>query len=230
MSTAADFDPNMASQVNLKKPPANNNGCLKPDDLKKYLNLDQFNGMMENVGDIATEFVNNFNKEQKAIPKIDDERYKTTALNKLRELREEHSKINTRLQRELLYCEAAIEGSENTKALFSVLQKKNEELKLLIENQIHIIEISDRKSYYENEQNEWAGWWAHHFMTKYWLLIFLMIIGIIITKQSTNPKKWLMILVLAIYPLVIFFILKIISHFWSWVKSSTTWVYLHSNI
>jgi hypothetical protein len=229
MSTASDFDSNMASQINLTAPPKNNGGCLKPDDLKKYLNIDKFNDMMSNVGNVATEFVNTFNKEQKPVEPVDD-RYKITALKKLRELKEQHKEIITKLQREKIYYDAAIEGTTNTKELLTVLKKQNEALKVLIEKQIHIIEISDRKTYYENEQNESAGWWSHHFITKYWLLIFLIIIGIIITNQVTDVKKWLIVTGLALYPLVIFFILRVIYYFFIWIKSTTTWVYLDSNI
>jgi len=231
MSSASNFDPNMASQINLTNPPNNDGGCMKPDDLKKYLDIDKFNDMMANVGEIATNFVINYKEQSKSpVKQPEDERYKATALKELRELKEQHREIFTRLQREYLYYEAAIEGTKNTKELFKVLKKQNEELKLLIKNQINTIEISDRKTYYENEQNEWAGWWAHHLKTKYWLLIFLMIVGIIITNQVKDIKKWLIVLGLALYPIVIFFVLTIISHMWSWIKSSTTWVYLDSTM
>ena len=231
MSTAKDFDPDMPSQINLKKPPKNKGGCMTPDDLNKYLDINKFNDMMANVSQQATDFVTNFQKEQAAIPRVEsDERYRITAMNKLRELRDEHNNLMNRLRREETYYEAAIEGAGNTKALFTMIEKQNKELKLIIEKLIHNIEISDRKTYYENEQNDWAGWWAHNLMTKYWLLIFLMIVGVIITKQIADIKKWGMIVGLAIYPLIAFFILKIIYHFWDWIKSQTTWVYLNSNL
>jgi len=231
MSTAKDFDPDMPSQINLKKPPANQGGCMTPDDLNKYLDIDKFNDMMADATQQATDFLSNFQKEQAAVPRVrSDERYKITAMNKLRELRDEHNNLMNRLRREETYYNSSIEGAENTKSLFKMIKKQNLELKKIIEKLIHNIEISDRKTYYENEQNDWAGWWAKHFLTKYWLLIFLMIIGIIFTKQYTDVKKWAVIIGLAIYPLVAFFILKIIYKFWDWVKSQTTWVYLNSNL
>lgn len=231
MSTAKDFDPNMPSQINLNKPPENSDGCMKPEDLQNYLNIDQFNDMMADVTQKAQTFLTNFQKEQAAVPVVvSDERYRVTAMNKLRELRDQHHNLMNRLRREEKNYDAAIEGAENTKSLFNMIQKQNKELKLIIEKLINDIEISDRKTFYENEQNDWAGWWAHHLMTKYWLLIFLMIVGLIITKQFTDVKKWIMIIALAIYPLIVFFILKIIYHFWDWIKSQTTWVYLNSNL
>jgi hypothetical protein len=231
MSTAKDFDPDMPSQINLKKPPQNDGGCMTPDDLQKYLDIDKFNDMMADVSQQAQDFLTNFKKEQAAVPRVEsDDRYRLTALKKLRELRDQHNNLMNRLRREETYYNASIEGSENTKALYRMVEKQNKELKLMIEKLINDIEISDRKTYYENEQNDWAGWWAHHLMTKYWLLIFLMIVGLIITKQFTDIKKWVMIIGLAIYPLLAFFILKIIYHFWDWIKTQTTWVYLTSNL
>ena len=231
MSTAKDFDPDMPSQINLKNPPNNSGGCMTPDDLQNYLNIDQFNDMMANVSQQAQEFVTNFKNQQAAVPVIEnDERYRITAMNKLRELRDQHQNLMNRLRREEKNYNAAIEGGENTKSLYNMIQKQNKELKIAVKKLINDIEISDRKTYYENEQNDWAGWWAHHFMTKYWLLIFLMIVGLIITKQFTDIKKWAMIIGLAIYPLIAFFIVKIIYHFWDWIKTQTTWVYLSSNL
>ena len=231
MSTAKDFDPDMPSQINLKKPPNNEGGCMTPDDLNNYLDIDKFNDMMADTTKKATYFLANFQKEQAAIPVVEsDERYRITAMNKLRELRDEHNNLMNRLRREERYYNASIEGAENTKSLYRMIEKQNKELKLMIEKLVHNIEISDRKTYYENEQNDWVGWWGHHLKTKYWLLIFLMIVGLIITKQFTDIKKWGMIIGLAIYPLIAFFILKIIYHFWDWIKSQTTWVYLSSNL
>ena len=178
MSTAKDFDPDMPSQINLKKPPQNDGGCMTPDDLQKYLDIDKFNDMMADVSQQAQDFLTNFKKEQAAVPRVEsDDRYRLTALKKLRELRDQHNNLMNRLRREEKYYNASIEGSENTKALYRMIEKQNKELKLMIEKLINEIEISDRKTYYENEQNDWAGWWAHHLMTKYWLLIFLMIVG-----------------------------------------------------
>ena len=229
MSTAKDFDPNMPSQIDLTNPPANNDGCMKPEDLQNYLNIDQFNDMMDKVSQQATTFLANFQAEQKEIKPPVDDRYRIAALKKLRELTDQHKNLMNRLRREERYFNASIEGSENTKSLFRMIKKQNIELKALIKKIVNDIELSDRKTYYENEQNNWAEWWAHHFMTKYWLLIFLMIVGIIITKQFTNMKKWVMIIALAIYPLIAFFILKIIFKFWNWLKTQSTWVYLSSN-
>jgi hypothetical protein len=231
MSTAKDFDPDMPSQINLNKAPDNEGGCMTADDLNKYLDIDKFNDMMADATQQATDFLTNFQKEQAAVPRVvSDDRYRITAMNKLRELRDEHNNLMNRLRREETYYNASIEGAENTKSLFRMIEKQNLELKKMIEKLVHNIEISDRKTYYENEQNDWAGWWAHHLMTKYWLLIFLMIVGLIITKQFTDIKKWGMIIGLAIYPLIAFFILKIMYHFWDWIKSQTTWVYLSSNL
>lgn len=229
-SEAKDFDPDMPSQINLKKPPQNDGGCMNPDDLQKYLDIDKFNDMMTKVSQQAQDFLTNFKKEQTVVPRVEsDDRYRLTALKKLRELRDQHNYLMNRLRREEKYYNASIEGLENTKALYRMIEKQNKELKIIIKKLINDIEISDRKTYYENEQNDWAGWWSHHLITKYWLLIFLMIVGLIITKQYTNKKKWVMIIGLAIYPLLVFYILKIIYYFLDWIKNQTTSVYLTSN-
>jgi len=229
---AGQFDPDMANQVNLSNPPDNNDGCLKPDDLQSYLDIDQFNAMMSNVTNTANDFLTNFmTDQQKAAPVVDeDTRYRATALAKLRELTNQHNNIIEKLKKDYKYYIASIEGFENTKQLFKMIELENKKLKKLIEEQIHIIELSDRKTYYENEQNDWAGWWSNQLKTKYWYLIFLLIMGIILGKKTANIKNWIFVALLTIYPIFIFFIIKMILFLWKWFKTSTTWVYLESNI
>jgi len=112
MSTAKDFDPDMPSQINLNKAPDNEGGCMTADDLNKYLDIDKFNDMMADATQQATDFLTNFQKEQAAVPRVvSDDRYRITAMNKLRELRDEHNNLMNRLRREETYYNASIRGS-----------------------------------------------------------------------------------------------------------------------
>ena len=225
-----EFDPDTAADMQIDSPPNNDNGCMQVSDLQKVLDIDKFNDMMAHVTETATNFLTDFMKSQQDVPRIDVDldrmRYRATAIQKLRELRTRHNNIIDKLEREHQYLTGVVDGYTNSKNLYSMLKKENEKLKKVIEGEIHTIEISDRKTYYENEQNSWAGWWSHHFKTKYWLLIFLIIIAMVFSKELGNIKKWGILIALILYPILAFFLLTVLGNIYSWIKRTATWVYL----
>lgn len=241
MSSAdvATYDPDYTEQQNATTPPPPDDGnCLTNADLQKKLNTNDFNKKLHNVITDATGFLNSYIQDQNNIKnKTDDrktdlynERLWQTAINKQRSLLDRHKKMIGVLNNEYSTTVQVDKSLQNTVDLFRILTKQNIELKKVIEGEIHSIELSDRKTYYENEQNNWIGWWAHHFKTKYWLLILLLIGGIILTKRTSEMSLWLKVAGLAIYPYIAFFIISIIVGIWFWIWSDTKWVYLYSNM
>lgn len=210
--------------------------CLTADDLSKQLNISTFNKMMNNTANKVTEFVNSYIEKQDNIKNkqqeqsLDLNRYKQTALDVRRKMVEKHQELIKQLNREFDILTTQVQSLKNTKELNKMLKKQNDSLKKDVENQVHTIEISDRKTYYENEQNSIAEWWSHHFQTKYKYLILLLILGIVITNRYKEFKLWGIIIALALYPPIAFFVLDIIEKIWRWIRANSRLVYLHSDM
>ena len=209
--------------------------CITADKLSGMLNINKFNKMMDNTSSKVTSFIDSYIKEQQDIKdnvankqsSLEAERYKQTAMNAKRKLVEKHQQMMTLLNREFNLLENQIQNLENTRDLFKMLKKQNTVLQKTVEKQIHTIEISDRKTYYENEQNSSAGWWSHHFQNKYKYLIILIIIAIILSKRYKELKLWGIVVALALYPVIAFKIVNFLENIWNWIKSNSRLVYLN---
>jgi hypothetical protein len=234
----AKYDPEYKEQQKATTKPSDNSNCLTNEDLQKKLNTKDFNKQLSNVISDATGFLNSYIQEQSDIKNnvadeqsaLNRERLWQTSINKKRSLLDRHTKLMKMLEKEYNTTQQIDISLTNTQELFRMLTKQNIELKKVIEGEIHSIELSDRKTYYENEQNSWIGWWAHHFKTKYWLLIFLIAMGIFLTKRYNERHLWIKLAGLAIYPYVAFLLISLIIGIWNWILSDTKWVYLHANM
>ena len=235
MSNVSNYAPNINELQNATQP--DKNKCLQASDLNKQLNVSKFNKMMNDTANKVNSFVNSYIKEQSLIKhkKRDDNslefnRYRQTALDIRRKMVEKHEHIIKELNKDFNVLTTQIQGLEHTYDLNKMLKKQNHVLKKEVENQVHTIEISDRKTYYENEQNGTASWWSHHFQTKYKYLILLLILGIVITNRYKEFKLWGIIIALALYPPIAFFVLDIIEKIWRWIRANSRLVYLHSDM
>ena len=236
MSSASDYDPNINEQQNATE--SDPSKCLQADDLGKHLNIAKFNKMMNNTASKVTDFVDSYIKEQQAIKdkranlgaSLDQNRYKQTAMEVRRKMVEKHENQMKILNREHGLLTSQIQNTEHTKELYEMLTKQNALLKKEVEKQIHIIEISDRKAYYENEQNGTAGWWSDHFIHKFKYLIILLILAIIISKRYKEIKLWAIVALLALYPIIAFTILDFIIGIFKWIRANSRLVYLHTDM
>ena len=116
------------------------------------------------------------------------------------------------------------------KHLFSVnemLGKQNDKLHKAVEGEIHTIEISDRKTYYENEQNGYAGGWSSFLETSYKYVIIALIIIIILKKRYRELKLWGIIIGLVLYPTMAYYFIELLKNIYYSIVSKTNWVYLH---
>ena len=232
------YDTEYEEQQNTNESSENQSNCLTADDLEKQLNVGDFNKQMTDVISDATGFLKSYIQDQNNIKNkthlrergLEEERLWQTALNKQRELLDRHNRIIQMLEKEYNTTEQVAQSMENTLELYKMLEKENIKLKKIIEGEIHTIELLDRKTYYENEQNNWIGWWAYHLKTKYWLLIFLIITGILLTKRQDEKHLWVKVVGLAIYPYIVFFIIRLLVGLFNWIKSDTKWVYLYANM
>lgn len=240
MSSAniATYENEYTEQQKNRPPTSRDSKCLTNENLQNKLNTDDFNKQMQNVISESTGFLNSYIQNQDNIKnntidrenKLYNERLWQTAINKRRALSDKHYNMMRMLKNKYNTTIQVDNSLQNTIDLYKMLLKQNIELNKTIKGSIHSIELSNRKTYYENEQNNWIGWWAHHFKTKYWLLIFLLIMGIILTKRTNETHLWIKVAGLAIYPYIAFSIISLIVGIWFWIRSDTKWVYLYSHM
>jgi hypothetical protein len=235
MSNVSNYAPNINELQNATQP--DKSKCLQASDLNKQLNVAKFNKMMNDTANKVNSFVTSYIKQQSVVKdkkrndnSLEFNRYRQTALDIRRKMVEKHEHIIKELNKDFNVLTTQIQGLEHTEDLNKMLKKQNLALKKEVENQVHTIEISDRKAYYENEQNGTASWWSHHFQTKYKYLILLLILGIVITNRYKEFKLWGIIIALALYPLIAFFVLDIIEKIWIWIRANSRLVYLHSDM
>jgi hypothetical protein len=224
--------------MNEEQTATDSSTCIQADDLESRLNISAFNQMMTNTASKVTDFVDSYIKEQQTIKEkrfdvessLNLNRYRQTAMEIRRKMVEKHEQTMKILKREYGILTTQIQNLEHTKELYEMLKKQNAILKKAVEKQIHTIEISDRKTYYENEQNTTAGWWSNQFQTKYKYLIILLIIAIIISKRYKEVKLWGIVVGLALYPVLANQVLNVITRIWRWIRSNSRLVYLHTDM
>lgn len=208
---------------------ANTSSCITADNLGSMINIDQFNEMINNTSKIATNFVTSYIQSQNEIPAQTDlnlERYRQTALNKNREMIEKHEKMMNELYKVYDQYETQLIFEKNTNELYNMLTNQNNKLKKAVENEIHTIEISDRKTYYETEQNGYAGWWSNFFSSNYKYLIIMLILLIFMKKRFYEKNLWLTVIALALYPTLAYYLIEFLMVIYKWMISNTKMTYL----
>ena len=205
--------------------------CVTADNLASMINVGQFNQMMKNTQNVATGFLTSYvqSQNQATTPTVDLNlaRYEQTALKIKRELIEKHDKMIVELNKIHGQFVTQIQGAKHTKDLYELLGKQNDKLRKAVEGEIHTIEISDRKTYYENEQNGYAGGWSSFFNSLYKYIIIALIIIIIMKKRYRETKLWGIVIGLALYPTIAYYIIEFIKFGYYSLLSKTNWVYLH---
>jgi hypothetical protein len=205
--------------------------CVTADNLASMINVGQFNQMMKNTQNVATGFLTSYvqSQNQATTPTVDLNlaRYEQTALKIKRELIEKHDKMIVELNKIHGQFVTQIQGAKHTKDLYELLGKQNDKLRKAVEGEIHTIEISDRKTYYENEQNGYAGGWSSFFNSLYKYIIIALIIIIIMKKRYRETKLWGIVIGLALYPTIAYYIIEFIKFGYDSLLSKTNWVYLH---
>jgi len=118
----------------------------------------------------------------------------------------------------------------NMRTLLNKIEKENAILKKNFRNQINTIEISDRKTYYEEKQNDWAEWFSHHFKNKYWIMIILFIIAFVYKQLYREKKYWIITAILFLFPYIIQQVLIYTYLFCKAVYNQFKDVYLYNDV
>ena len=226
----SNFDPNYKEQQKAKKAPANADKCVTADKLGELIDVKKFNTMMSKTVDTATSFLASYQAEQNAkLPDqsaLDYDRYRQTALNKQRSMIEKHELMMAELHQTFEYYKGQLVNMKSIQDLHDMIIAENKKLKGGVESEIHTIEISDRKTYYESEQNDNASWWSNLFSILYKYLVVLVIVSIIMKKQYYNKKLWGIVIGMILYPTIIYFIIDLLVGIYKWIVANTRLVYL----
>jgi hypothetical protein len=213
----------------MANPTAGN--CVTADNLASMINIDQFNQMMENTSNVATEFITSYvqSQNQATTPTVDPNlaRYEQTALKVKRDMREKHDSMIDELNKIHGLYETQLQSEKYTKELYKMLGKQNDKLHKAVEGEIHTIELSDRKTYYENEENGSASWWSSFLETSYKYLIIALIVIIILKKRYREMKLWIIVIGLSLYPILAYYFIEFIKYGYYSIASKTKLVYLH---
>ena len=234
----ARFNPNFKEQQKVKTQPKTNDGCVTADLLDKKLNVSKFNKMMGEAEKTINGFLSSYIQEQQGIKDsrqnrdldLELDRYRQTAINEKRLLIDKNQEAMNELMRTFQMFKNAVLSTEHTRDLHKMLTNQNSKLLKEQENQQYNIEIADRKTYYENEQNSSARWISMFLKENYLYFILSLVIAIVLLKRYTDVKLLGIVVLLALYPYIIFYLLKMIYGLYNWLRSYTKWVYLDKNI
>ena len=208
----------------------NNNNCVTADNLASMINIDKFNQMIDNTSKVANNFLTSYIQSQKEIPvkavDLNLERYTQTALNKQREMIERHEKMMNELYKTYGLYETQLQSAKNTEDLYTMLLNQNNKLSKEVEGEIHTIEISDRKTYYETEQNGYAGWWSDFLSNIYKYIIIILILLVFMKRRFREMKLWGIIIALALYPILAYYLIELLLIFYKLIISNTKLTYL----
>lgn len=229
------FDPMYKDQQNTTKPPNNRENCLTADELDKKFNTEENNKKLSNVLNTAQDFITTYIKDQNESKQerenqLSQNRYKQTVSQKRRELIDDHNRKLEMVNKELKIYKSELQSYENVVDLENILEKNNNEISKSFKNKLGKIEISDRKTYYENNENSYASWWAGFFKKYYWFIILFLVSGIIITKRYTDKVLWLKTIAVIVYPFLAYLFLYLLYLIIRWIKDNTKWVYLYNRI
>jgi hypothetical protein len=162
--------------------------------------------------------------------KMLEERYKKTATDKKRTMTEKHQSIMDILNREHLFLQQQFNGMQNTTDLVTVLSTQNGKMKKTVENEIHTIELSDRKTYYEDTRNVYLGSWSNILTHIYWLIIIVYTCGIIFTRRYAEKRQWLIVFMLIVYPRIANFLFYLVASVYHWAINNLKSIYIASDI
>ena len=204
--------------------------CVTADNLASMINIDQFNQMMKNTSNVATGFLTSYIESQNQVNKqsVDPnmERYKQTALNLKREMTEKHESMIAELNKIHGLYATQLQSEKYTKELYKMLGIQNDKLHKAVEGEIHTIELSDRKTYYENEESGSAVWWSSFLDALYKYVIIALIIIIILKKRYRELKLWGIVIGLSLYPILAYYLIEFVKYVYYSIASKTKLVYL----
>ena len=130
-------------------------------------------------------------------------RYKTQASNLRKKMADKANKEMTNIKKTKIIYNEKVNYLNNMNVLLNKLNKENAYMKAKFQGQINTIEINDRKTYYEEKQNNYTEWFSKHFEKKYWIMIILFIIAFVYKQLYKDTKYWIITVVIIFFPYII---------------------------
>jgi hypothetical protein len=212
--------------------------CIDATQLSKMIDIPKFNKMISNTTNVASNFLDSYIQKQDGNKKILDdrnakmleERYKKTAMDKKRSMTEKHQSVMDILNREHEFLQQQFNSMENTSDLVTMLSNQNKKIKNSVESEVHTIELSDRKTYYEDSRNIYLGWWSNLLTHIYWLIIIVYACGIIFTRRYTEKRQWFIVFILMVYPRIANFLFYLVASVYHWIINNMQSIYIAADI
>jgi len=164
--------------------------------------------------------------------KYDDimlDRYKTQASNLKRKMTDKANGEMANIKKTKQIYLQKIEYLNNMTILLNKLNKENAAMKSKFQDQINTIEINDRKTYYEENQNDYTEWFSKHFEKKYWIMVILFIIAFVYKQLYKESKYWIITVVLIFFPYIIKKVITLFYAIYLAIYSQFKNVYLYED-
>jgi len=110
-----------------------------------------------------------------------------------------------------VYYNTDLINSKNTTELYSDYTRKNKYFEKIIKNMYGDILTQDRKTYYETQEYESLEFWYKMFLSIYYILVIIFLLGLIFShNQLKISQKIGIFLLLVIYPFIVNYIFSFI--------------------
>ena len=110
-----------------------------------------------------------------------------------------------------VYYNTDLINSKNTTELYGDYTRKNKNFEKVIKNMYGDILTQDRKTYYETQEYEVLESWYKIFMSIYYILVVIFLLGLVfLDNPFKTSQKIGILIVLVIYPFVISYIFSFI--------------------
>ena len=204
------------------------------NDFKKHIDVDKFNKMIAYTDSKSRALLGAFEKkndlekqkiaEKNARNSLQNERFRQTAMDIKRKMVEKHNETMDDLNQLYKMYTIQLKNEKNISELLDRINKENIILAKKALNAKNTILLSDRKTYYEYGENSSVNSTQAFLKNRYWMIIMILIVGIIITKRYTDTTLWLQIAAIALFPFVFIFLLSKLITF---IYNNTKNVYLY---
>jgi hypothetical protein len=119
-----------------------------------------------------------------------------------------------------IYYNTDLINSKNTAELYTDFLNKNKEFEKTIKNIHGDILTQDRKIYYETQEYETLEFWYKFFLSVYYILVIIFVLGLIFSPNELKTYQKISILfLLIIYPFIINYIFLFIIAIFNNIKT-----------
>lgn len=207
-------------------------GCLEYDDFTKMVNVDKLNEFIGKTMSEVTGFLNTYETQQDQIKqkldkKLDEDRYRATAIKIKRDLIEEHKREMNRLNGMNNLYKEQDRSVINLKDLLEMLERENKILVKKMLDEENTINLSDRKTWYENNENETVNWWKDLLSKSYWVMVIGILIAILFKGKYKDIRYWIFLILIFVFPPLAYFIIDVIGSITGFIWDQVKNIYLY---